>query len=147
MLADLPFKIYLTTSPYTFIEEALRRAGKQPRTEICRWRRELDSIDSVIDDTYKPSTHEPLIYHLHGLDRYADSLVLTEDDYLEFLVNVVQGQGNNAVDRIHALVRKTLSDLDVSGRQEICWRVSSLNECCFFMPNPVRVRARCCRPV
>ncbi len=110
VLANLPIKIYLTTSPYTFIEAALRRAGKQPRTEICRWRRELDSIDSVIDDAYKPSAQEPLIYHLHGLDRYADSLVLTEDDYLEFLVNVAQGQGNNAVDRIHALVRKALSD-------------------------------------
>lgn len=110
VLASLPIKIYLTTSPYTFMEEALRRAGKQPRTEICRWRRELDSIDSVIDDTYKPSPYEPLVYHLHGLDRYADSLVLTEDDYLEFLVNVAQGQGNDAVDRIHALIRKALAD-------------------------------------
>lgn len=110
VLANLPIKIYLTTSPYTFIEEALRRFGKEPRTEICRWRRELDTIDSVIDDAYKPSAQEPLVYHLHGLDRYADSLVLTEDDYLEFLVNVAQGQGNDAVDRIHALVRKALSD-------------------------------------
>lgn len=110
VLASLPIKIYLTTSPYTFIEDALRRAGKQPRTEICRWRRELDSIDSVIDDTYKPSAYEPLVYHLHGLDRYADSLVLTEDDHLEFLVNVAQGQGNDAIDRIHALIRKALAD-------------------------------------
>jgi hypothetical protein len=110
VLASLPIKIYLTTSPYTFIEEALQRADKKPRTEICRWRRELDSIDSVIDDTYRPSAHEPLVYHLHGLDRYADSLVLTEDDYLEFLVNVAQGQGNDAIDRIHALIRKALAD-------------------------------------
>ncbi len=110
VLANLPIKIYLTTSPYTFIEEALQRAGKQPRTEICRWRRELDTIDSVIDGAYKPSAHAPLVYHLHGLDRYADSLVLTEDDYLEFLVNVAQGQGNDAIDRIHALIRKALSD-------------------------------------
>lgn len=110
VLANLPIKIYLTTSPYTFIEEALQRANKTPRTEICRWRRELDTIDTVIDDSYRPSAHEPLVYHLHGLDRYADSLVLTEDDYLEFLVNVAQGQGNDAIDRIHALVRKALSD-------------------------------------
>jgi len=110
VLANLPFKIYLTTSPYTFLEKALVKANKQPRTEVCRWRRELDSIDSVIDDGYRPSAREPLVYHLHGLDRYADSLVLTEDDYLEFLVNVAQGQGNDAVDRIHALVRKALTD-------------------------------------
>jgi len=110
VLAALPIKIYLTTSPYTYLEEALTRAGKKPRTELCRWRRELDTIDSTIDNLYKPSAHEPLVYHLHGLDRYADSLVLTEDDHLEFLVNVAQGQGNDAVDRIHALVRKALSD-------------------------------------
>jgi len=110
VIADLPFKTILTTSPYTFIEDALRKAGKQPRTELCRWRKELDSIDSVIDDDYKPSAAEPLVYHLHGLDQHADSLVLTEDDYLEFLVNVCQGQGNHAADRVHALVRKVLSD-------------------------------------
>lgn len=109
-LANLPIRIYLTTSPYTFLEEALRLAGKQPRTELCRWRRELDTIESVIDDAYRPSAEEPLVYHLHGLDQYADSLVLTEDDYLEFLVNVAQGQGNDAIDRVHALVRKALSD-------------------------------------
>ncbi len=110
VLANLPIKVYLTTSPYTFIEDALRKANKQPRTEICRWRKELDTIDSVIDDNYTPNHMEPLVYHLHGLDQYPDSLIVTEDDYLEFLVNVVQGQGNNAVDRIHALVRKALSD-------------------------------------
>jgi len=110
VLANLPFKTILTTSPFTFIEDALRAAGKSPRTEICRWRKELDTIDSVIDAAYKPSAAEPLVFHLHGLDAYPDSLVLTEDDYLEFLVNVSQGQGNEAADRIPALVRKVLSD-------------------------------------
>ncbi len=127
VLADLPIKIYLTTSPYTYLEEALSRAGKAPRTEVCRWRRELDTIDSTIDDAYKPSAHEPLVYHLHGIDRYADSLVLTEDDHLEFLVNVAQGQGNNAVDRIHALVRKALSDdLIVLGYHLNSWAFRAL---------------------
>ena len=45
-----------------------------------------------------------------GLDRYADSLVLTEDDFLEYLVNVCQGQGNHATDVVPALVRKALAD-------------------------------------
>ena len=110
VLANLPLKTILTTSPFTFIEDALRRAGKAPRTEICRWHKDLETIDSVIDNAYKPSAAEPLVYHLHGLDQYPDSLVLTEDDYLEFLVNVAQGQGNDAADRIPALVRRALSD-------------------------------------
>jgi hypothetical protein len=110
VLADIPARTYLTTSPFTFLEEALRRGGKAPRTEICRWRKELDGIDSVIDATYKPSKDEPLVYHLHGVDQYPDSLVLTEDDHLEFLVNICQGQGNNAADRVPALVRQALFD-------------------------------------
>ena len=109
-LANLPIKVYLTTCPYTFIEEALRRAGREPLTEVCRWRRELDSIDPAIDASYKPSAAHPLVYHLHGLDRYPDSLVLSEDDHLEFLVNICQGAGNNAADRVHGLVRQALFD-------------------------------------
>ena len=110
VLANLPIKVYLATSPHTFLEDALRRAGKTPRTELCRWRKELDSIDPAIDKSYRPSAREPLVYHLHGLDAYPDSLVLTEDDHLEFLVNVCQGQGNESADRVHGLVRKALFD-------------------------------------
>ena len=95
--ANLPVPVVLTTSPFTFIEDALRRAGKTPRTEVCRWCKELDTIEPAIDATYKPSEREPLVYHLHGLDAYPNSLVLTEDDHLEFLVNVSQGQGNNTM--------------------------------------------------
>ena len=110
VMANLPIRTVLTTSPFTFIEDAFRTAGKTPRTEVCRWFEGLDTIDSEIDDDYKPSAQEPLIYHLHGIDRYPDSLVLTEDDYLEFLVNVSRGKGNDRTDTLHALVRKSLSD-------------------------------------
>lgn len=111
ILANLPFKTILTTSPYTFIEDALRRAGKSPRTEVCRWSQTLqDSIPSAIDGAYSPSAAEPLVYHLLGLDQYIDSLVMTEDDFLDYLGNVCAGQGNHATDFIPALVRRTFSD-------------------------------------
>lgn len=110
VMANLPIRTVLTTSPFTFVEDAFRRAGKTPRTEVCRWSEGLDTIDSAIDDDYKPSAREPLVYHLHGLDRYPDSLVLTEDDYLEFLVNVSRGKGNDRTDTLPALVRKALAD-------------------------------------
>ncbi len=42
------------------------------------------------DIEYKPSVEEPLVYHIHGLDAYPCSLVLTEDDYLDYLFNVAQ---------------------------------------------------------
>ena len=110
-VASLPFKTILTTSPYTFVEDALRRAGKSPRTEVCRWRQDLkDSIKSVIDDEYEPTEKSPLVYHLLGLDRYPDSLVLTEDDYLDYLGNICQGKDDDRADFIPALVSRAFSD-------------------------------------
>lgn len=123
ILANLPFKTIMTTSPFTFLEDALRRARKEPRTEVCRWRKDLqDTIPTTIDDDYEPSAHEPLVYHLLGLDRYVDSLVLTDDDYLEYLVNICRSQGNDAIDVVPALVRKALSeDLVVLGFSLNSW--------------------------
>lgn len=127
ILANLPVRVYLTTSPYTFLEDALRRAGRQPRSELCRWRQELESIDTTIDATYRPNPTEPLVYHLHGVDAYPDSLLLTEDDYLQFLVNICQGAGNNAADRIHGLVRKALfDDLVLLGYSLASWPFRTL---------------------
>jgi SIR2-like protein len=46
--------------------------------------------------------------YLHGLDHYPESLVLTEDDHLEFLVAISQELGR-PVDRIPARVREALT--------------------------------------
>lgn len=77
ILAGLPLPIYITTGYHDFIEAALRRAGKEPRSEVCRWHRGLDSIPSVFVNNYEPSTAEPLVFHLLGRDDRPDSLVLT----------------------------------------------------------------------
>ena len=93
ILAELPLPIYLTTNYATYMENALKTANREPRTEICYWHDDLEAdVTSVFeqDPDYHPSVEEPLVYHLHGLDAYASSLVLTEDDYLEFLVKVSQ---------------------------------------------------------
>jgi hypothetical protein len=111
LLANLPFKTILTTSPFTFIEDALRRAKKTPRTEVCRWTKDLaDTIPTAIEDHYRPSDRQPLVYHLLGLDSYWDSLVLSEDDYLDYLGNLCQSQGYQSADYMPALVRKAFSD-------------------------------------
>ena len=106
VLADLPLSFYVTTSPYTFLEEALGKAGKEPQTELCRWKSDLDAIPRLAGND--PSVTRPWVYHLHGLDRHPDSLVLTEDDHLEFIVNTCQGRGSEAADRIPGKVRTAL---------------------------------------
>lgn len=90
ILASLPLPIYITTSYYNFLERYLTEVGKSPRTELCYWNESMTDIPSVFeeDPDYQPSEEEPLVYHLHGLDSHPASLVLTEDDYLDFLVKV-----------------------------------------------------------
>jgi hypothetical protein len=108
ILANLPLPIFVTTTPYTFIEEALRNAGKTPETEFCRWYFKFDSTASVFaPGSDQPTDKRPLVYHLYGLDRDEESLVLTEDDYLDFLMAVSQGRGKD-VDPLPDVVKFAL---------------------------------------
>jgi hypothetical protein len=116
ILAGFPFRIYLTTSHHNFIEMALRAAGKEPRMELCRWHEGLERIPSVFetksvlepDKKYQPTDKEPLVYHLFGHDDHPESLVLTDDDYLRFLIAISQNRGKDT-DPIPKLVRRVMS--------------------------------------
>ena len=90
VLAALALPLYLTTNFDGFMTAALRARGKEPRQELCRWNERLQTRPSVFDspEGYRPSVDEPLVYHLHGHLDVVESLVLTEDDYFDFLVNI-----------------------------------------------------------
>ena len=92
VLADLPIPVYMTTNYDHFMTAALRARAKSPRREICRWntspavRGEARVLDA--GSGYVPSAAAPVVYHLHGHFEVPESIVLTEDDYLDFLVAV-----------------------------------------------------------
>jgi len=93
ILAGLPIPVYLTTSYHDFMEAALVASGRKPRSEICYWREDLEfDIPSVLDDDsdYSPSEEEPLVFHLLGREVLPASMVLSEDDFFDFLVRVSQ---------------------------------------------------------
>jgi hypothetical protein len=97
VLADLELPFYITTNYDSFMSDALTRSlerrhgagtAHKPRRQICRWyetpaagrrRTELES---------EPTPDNPLVFHLHGHYETPESLVLTEDDYLNFLVRL-----------------------------------------------------------
>jgi hypothetical protein len=130
VLANLPFRVLLTTSPYTFLEAALVKAGKRPRTTVIRWRQDLrDLVDAHVPELPpgQDAKDAPLVCHLFGLERYTNSLVLTEDDYLEFLVDVNLARGDDKRDSVPAQVRKALSgDLLVLGFSLNSWAFRAL---------------------
>ena len=107
VLAGLPFPIYITTDPSDVLVEALRAAGKEPRIEICPWNEHAEKLPSARQDDpdYDPEVDEPLVYHLFGHIREPRSLVLTEDDYFDYLIGVTSNK-----DLIPEVVRAALVD-------------------------------------
>jgi hypothetical protein len=86
VLSDLPLKVYLTTNYDDFMIRALASRWRDPKREYCRWNDLIREEPTLFDDdpTYEPTVARPLVYHLHGHSD-ANSVVLTEDDYLTFL--------------------------------------------------------------
>ncbi|MCB0130037.1 MAG: SIR2 family protein, partial [Caldilineaceae bacterium] len=67
----------------------------------------LEHLPSVRDDDpdYRPSPEEPLIYYLFGNLDEPGSVVLTEDDYFDFLIGVTSNK-----DLIPEFVRRYMVD-------------------------------------
>jgi hypothetical protein len=92
MLASLNLPIYVTTSYFDFMERAIIAQGRTPRTQVCFWSGKESNVapEHVPDPNFVPSRDQPLVYHLFGLEKYPSTMVLSEDDYLAFLVEVAR---------------------------------------------------------
>jgi hypothetical protein len=89
-LASLDLKIYITTNYDLLMEKALLSKGKEPVSEFCRWNDKLLEIPSRIGrhSKYKPDKDKPLVFHLQGDINTPESMVLTEKDYFDFVINL-----------------------------------------------------------
>lgn len=90
VLAKLPLPVYITTNYDDLLFKAIEHHGRRPVFEVCNWNNSLSVKPTYFKRGSKFSSSEqtPMIYHLHGHKSVVDSLVLTEDDYLDFLVNM-----------------------------------------------------------
>jgi hypothetical protein len=106
-IAQLPCSVFVTVVSDTLLEESLKAAGKAPRTEVCRWNDELvANLPTVFDDeSYEPDELNPLVFHLFGVATETASLVLTEDDYFDFLIGATRNR-----DLIPQPVKTALAD-------------------------------------
>jgi hypothetical protein len=94
VLADLPLPIYITTNYDNFMFKAFseRVSPRDGRREYCRWRKGMTNEGSALTGEYRPTVANPLVFHLYGHVEEETSLVLTENDYLKFLVRVSREQ-------------------------------------------------------
>lgn len=92
LLARLPLKIFVTTGYSDFLERALIAEDKTPRTQLCFCRVGKSHIraEHLPDRDFKPTATNPAVVHLYGLEDYTNTLILSEDDYMNFLMNAVE---------------------------------------------------------
>lgn len=82
-LATLPFSLIITSTPDTMFCEALKKGGKPPIIERYNFRGQNPDI------VPKGSVEKPLVFYLYGTVDEPESMVLTENDLLDFLMAVV----------------------------------------------------------
>jgi hypothetical protein len=97
VLAHLKSKIYLTTNYDDFMFQALSDWQLKPERAICRWNNNLLQMEPSPFDTsdegvrrkpYDPGPNDPVVFHLHGHVGIPASIVVSEDDYIDFMMYV-----------------------------------------------------------
>jgi hypothetical protein len=117
ILASLPLSVYITTNYDNFMVQALKQHNKEPARDFCTWNKYLEDLrksdpsssltssSSINYMQYSPNTVHPLVYHFHGYTDIPQSMVVTESDYLDFLIHMVK----NWQVLLPAVVRTALS--------------------------------------
>lgn len=82
-LARLPFSLIITTNFDQLFERALRDAGKNPMVGIYN----KDSYTATVDYA-ESSAEEPFVFKLHGDIQSPDSIVVTDEDYIQFVLRM-----------------------------------------------------------
>ncbi|HEY3310035.1 MAG TPA: CHAT domain-containing protein [Anaerolineales bacterium] len=103
LLVQLPFRIYVTTNWNSLLESALVEAGREPKVAMSPWNEYTEDRIRAFDPLYEPTVKQPLVYYLFGRLAEPKSVVLTEDNYFDYLLGVSR---NN--DLIPAYVRNAL---------------------------------------
>ncbi|MEA2495593.1 MAG: hypothetical protein QOJ29_3504 [Thermoleophilaceae bacterium] len=84
VMAGLNLPVYITTSWTDLLSDALEALGREPQVRSFIWNEDLEDLppQAPID---KPTPERPLVYHLYGQLDVPASMVLTEDDYFQWL--------------------------------------------------------------
>lgn len=85
-IAELPFSCIISTNYDDFMEEALRKEGKSPVVQY------YNRNANESQDLPTPSINNPLVYKIHGTVDDLNSLILTEDDVIDFLCRMIEGK-------------------------------------------------------
>lgn len=83
MLAALPFRFIITTNYDNLIERALQNQGKQPRVMVYK------VGGNGVEIAQMPTAQEPIVYKIHGSMEDLQSMVVTEDDMVNWMAAIL----------------------------------------------------------
>lgn len=82
-LADLDFSLIMTTNYDQLFEEALRSLGKKPVVHV------YNKDENAPTSDYQDATVEsPYVFKLHGDIQTPESIVITDEDYIQFVLRM-----------------------------------------------------------
>ncbi len=106
-LASLNLPLYLTTNVDNFMTLAPQseapRQWRVARRQTVEWR---EAAATCPDLDPPPSADNPVVLHLFGTDQDPDSMVLTEDDHLDYLARISHDREVFLPPNVNALLAK-----------------------------------------
>jgi hypothetical protein len=94
-LAELNFPLIITTNYDHLFENALLKANKNPITSVYQPNANAPPKDVSQD----PSFEKPFIFKIHGDISTPESLVITDEDYIDFVLQMTAPGNYNPVPR------------------------------------------------
>jgi hypothetical protein len=88
ILAKLPLPIYVTTNYDDMMEQALMKNKRDVKRDLCKWVKGLEDTSPLAEQGFQPNVANPSVFHLYGYTQTQQSMVMSEDDYFQFLINV-----------------------------------------------------------
>jgi len=111
VLAGYRLPVYVTTDPSNLLVDALKDLAIEPRVRVLRW----NKVSEQLDDEYveaasvkanaPPTKEKPIVVKLFGDLANPGTLVITEDQYFDYLTAVAASK-----DAIPPSVRSRLTD-------------------------------------
>ncbi|MEE8526504.1 MAG: CHAT domain-containing protein [Thermoanaerobaculia bacterium] len=90
ILSRLPASVFISANLDPLLLKSLKAAGRKPETLLCNWRPTADNHPTEPVYVGEPTAERPILYHVFGVLGRPESLVLTEDDFFDYLLAVAE---------------------------------------------------------
>jgi len=91
-LAQLPFQLVITTNYDRLFEEALVKAGKRPVVHVYN-----PKDGEPTSDNWTHDEMNPYIFKLHGDIQTPESIVISDEDYIQFVLRMSEKETSHPV--------------------------------------------------